>query len=109
MKRLSKSGRTAIAAALVMGSAVGACVSTGARSTIYDGMIKLGLSDDAASCFVSELDDRLSSDDLNEIASLVDAVGDRSRFFSAVRDAGEPDIAQGVTAASFACAFPDND
>ena len=93
-------------AAAVAFAGLAGCVSSGSRDTIYAGLLKLGLPENAATCFVGELDDRLSSEDLGKIADLIDAARQRDQFFSAVRQAGEPDIAQAVAAATFSCAFP---
>ena len=85
--------------------AAGACVTKSSKDTIYDGLLKLGLTENGAGCFVGELDDRLDRSELNAVAGLLDAAREREGFFSAVREAGDPQVVSAVASATFSCLF----
>jgi len=101
VSRLRQAGSAACLAALA------ACATASDRESIYDGLLRLGLSEGAANCLVKELDQRLDAQDLGKVAGIVNAAREQEGFFAAVRDAGEADIASAFAAASFACTFGD--
>ncbi|MEM8986489.1 MAG: hypothetical protein AAGC95_07165 [Pseudomonadota bacterium] len=80
--------------------------ATGAKRDIETGLADIGFPEKGSACFASELDDRLSAEELRRVADLIEATQERSEFFSAVRGAGSPQIAAAVAAAGLACAFP---
>ena len=87
---------------------ISACASLSPRSRILDGLLALGLSDDRADCIATELDNRLESDDLNNVADFLDSLNNAAspgEGIDALLTIDNPRAAQAIARSGIACAF----
>ncbi len=96
-------------AAAGAGLALMACASLSPRADVEQSFVDFGLSPARSACLAEELDERLDSGDMRNVAQYVaglNAAASPGQALDALIDIDNPRAAAAIGAAGISCAFP---